>query len=181
MQPTPFPTQPSEQENEEYYQALVQQYPAFFDQVLREGPTVEIFDPGEGTYVQRVIGDAYAQGSVMERAMNALHDAPQMVKVDQEADTNFLRTAMGSPNLSLSFQGIQGLANAPFVQSAVYLDDSGTKYLISVDRHILAGIEPDLSSHADVPALEVKSIEEVRKLAEQFAEATFARLHDNQK
>ncbi len=76
VQPTPFPAQPSQQENEEYYQALVQQYPAFFDHVLREGPTVEIFVPGEGTSVHRVIGDAYAQGIFMERAMNALHDSP---------------------------------------------------------------------------------------------------------
>ena len=171
VQPTPFLTQPSEQENEDYYHALVQQYPAFFDQVLKEGPTVEIFDPGEGTYVQRVIGDAYAQGSIMERAMNALHDAPQLAKVDQEADTSLIRAAMENPDLSLSFQCVRGLANAPFIQSAVYVDDSGTKYSVSTDKGILTGIEPNLSSHADVPALEVKPIEEVRKLAEQFVEA----------
>ena len=65
MQPTPFPTKQTTDENDKYYQQLVDQYQTFFDQVLKEGPTVRVYDPSEGIYFNMVIGDAYAKSEIM--------------------------------------------------------------------------------------------------------------------
>ncbi len=173
VQPTPFPTQPTEKENEDYYQELLAQYPAFFDQLLAEGPTVMIYDPNEGIYYKRVIGDTYAKSEIMTAAMESLRQAPQVAKVDQEAQVTQVRKSMGDPGLQLTFQGVQNLANAPWISAAVYTDAMGTKYWVAIDADRLAGIEP--ASRVEVPAVEVKSSDVVRPLAEQFAAANSPR------
>jgi DNA-binding CsgD family transcriptional regulator len=167
IQPTPFPPKASTEENDQYYQQLVEQYPAFFDQVLKDGPTVRVFDPSEGIYFNMVIGEAYAKSEIMASAMDALRVAPQTKMVNQESDSNLIRQVMGIPNLVLSYIGIQPLANAPWIDAAIYSDDTGTKYWMAIEDNRLAQIEPPYAP--EVPAIEVKSIDDVRSIAEQFA------------
>jgi len=168
IQPTPFPTEPRADENDKYYQQLVELYPAFFDQLLKEGPTVRVYDPSEGIYFNRVIGDAYAKSEIMSSALESLRLAPQMSMVNQEADFNLIRQVMAKPDLELTFVGVQNLANAHWIDAAIYTDDVGTKYWIAIEDSRLAQIEPPFAP--EVPAMDVKSIDEVRPIAEQFAQ-----------
>ncbi len=167
VQPTPFPTKSSETENENYYQDLLRQYPDFFDQILAGGPVVPVYNPDDGTYNNRVIGDAYAKSEVMTDAIEAFHQAPQLAKVNQAAQTAHIRDILDQPDLPLTFDGVSNLANAPWISTAVYVDEAGTRYSVAIDRSRLAAIEP--ASRIEVPAIEVKPIEAVRLLAENFA------------
>ncbi len=106
VQPTPFPTRSTEKDNEDYYQELLAQYPAFFDQLLKDGPTVMVYDPNDGMVYQRVIGDTHAKSEIMTGAIETLHQAPQMAKVDQEANITQIRKTLGNPDLQLTFRGI---------------------------------------------------------------------------
>lgn len=168
IQPTPFPTKPSADENDKYYQQLVEQYPAFFEQLLEEGPTVRAYDPAEGIYFNRLIGDAYAKSEIMSSALETLRLAPLMVKVNQEVDVNLIRQVVDNLDLQLTFNGIQNLANAPWIDAAIYTDDVGTTYRVAVEDGRLAQIEPSFAP--EVPAIDVKSIDDVRPIAEQFAQ-----------
>lgn len=169
VQPTPFPTRSSEAANDAYYQELLEQYPDFFDQLLIDGPTVMIYDPQDGIYYQRVIGDAYAKSEIMSAAIERLHQAPQMAKFDQEAHMAQIREILGNPDMHLTFRSIQGLANAPWVTAAGYADDTGVTYWIAIDAGYLATIDPAPMSRVDIPAAHVKNIEDVRSIAEKFA------------
>ncbi len=169
VQPTPFPTRATEKDNEDYYQELLAQYPAFFDQLLKDGPTVMVYDPSDGMVYQRVIGDTHAKSEIMTDAIETLHQAPQMANVDQEANITQIRNTLGNPDLQLTFRGIGGLANAPWVQAAIYTDEAGATYWVALDAGRLAGIDPSPAARIDVPAVEVKSIAAVRLLAEKFA------------
>lgn len=168
MQPTPFPTRQTADENDKYYQQLLDEYPAFFDQVLHEGPTVRVYDPSEGKYFNMVIGDAYAKSEIMASSMETLRLAPVMSAVNQDADINLIRQVMDKPDLELTFVGILNLANAPWIDAAGYTDNTGTKYWVAIEGGRLAQIEPPYAP--EVPAMEVKSIDEVRPIAEQFAQ-----------
>jgi len=46
---------------------LLKQYPSFFNQLLKDGPTVMIYDPDDGIYYNRVIGATYAKNEIMAR------------------------------------------------------------------------------------------------------------------
>ena len=169
VQPTPFPTQSIPSENDAYYQHLLAAYSTYFDQILKEGPTVAVYDPDDGTYYQRVVGDAFAKGEIMAEAMETLHQAPEMAKIDQGAFISEIRQIMDNPDLSLTFRGISSLANARGLEAATFVDDSGTSYSVAIDAGRLVSIDPATTSHIEVPAADVKPIEEVRPLAEQFA------------
>ena len=130
---------------------------------------VMIYDPDDGIYYNRVIGDTYAKSEIMSDAIEALHQAPQMAKVDQEANITQIREILGNPDMPLTFQGVQGLANAPGIEAAVYADGAGTTYSVAIDAGRLAGIDPSPATRVDVPAVEVKSIAAVRLMAEKFA------------
>jgi len=80
----------------------------------------------------------------------------------------------GNPDLQLSFKKIMGLANAPWISAAVYTDEAGNRYWVAIDAGRLAQIEP--ISSPDVPAAEVKSIDAIRPLAEQFTLTNSPRL-----
>jgi len=175
VQPTPFPTQVTEAQNDTYYQQLLQQYPAYFDQVLKDGPTVRVYDPDEGSYFDRVIGDAYAKGELMASAMQTLQDAPQLALIDQNAFMDKIRQTLGDPNLELIFQGISQLANAQGIRAATYTDAAGNTYSVAISAKLLVGIDPALTNRVNVPAAEVKSIAEVRPLAEEFASSSSPR------
>ncbi len=176
VRPTPFPTRSTEKENEAYYQELLGQYPAFFDQVLNDGPTVMVYDPADGIYYNRVIGDSYAKSEIMTSAIERLHQAPELTKVDQGANIELIRKTLGNPELALTFQRIQGLANAPWVQAAVYMDEAGAEYWVAIDARRLAGIVP--ASRVEIPAVDVKSIDAVRLIAEKFATETSQRFSE---
>ena len=92
-----------------------------------------------------------------------------MAKVDQPANITQIRQTLGNPDLQLTFQGINGLANAPWVQAAIYQDDAGATYWVAIDADRLAGIDPSPANRVEVPAVDVKSISAVRPLAEKFA------------
>jgi len=167
VQPTPFPTKSTEQENEEVYQELIRQYPDFFDQLLTEGPTVQVYSPDEGIYYDMSIGDTYAKSEIMANAIETLHQAPIIAKIDQDAQIAQIRMVLEKPDLQLTFQRISGLANAQGIITAIYEDDAGTRYSVAIDKNILAAIEPEF--RPDIPAAEVKPIEIIRLAAEKFA------------
>jgi DNA-binding CsgD family transcriptional regulator len=175
VQPTPFPTRSTEKENEDYYQELLAQYPAFFDQLLKDGPTVMVYDPNDGMYYQRVIGDTHARSEIMTDAIETLRLAPQMAKVDQGANITQIRQTLGNPDLQLTFQGIRGLANAPWVQAASYTDEAGATYWVAIDAGRLAGIDPSPATRVEVPAVDVQNIASVRLVAEKFASSSSLR------
>ena len=166
MQPTPYPTQTSEQENEAYYQSLVKDYQVLLDQLVKDGPTVRVFDPHDGIYYNRLVGDAYARSEVMMSAMETLHQAPDMARVDQSADADLIRKELGQPDMQLTFVEVGSQANAPWISTSIYLDQAQNKYYVAVGKNVLAAIEP--WSSPSVPAIEVKPIEEVRQIAEKF-------------
>jgi DNA-binding CsgD family transcriptional regulator len=175
VQPTPFPTRSTEKENEDYYHELLAQYPAFFDQLLKDGPTVMVYDPNDGMYYQRVIGDTHARSEIMTDAIETLRQAPQMAKVDQAANISQIQKTVGNPDLQLTFRGVRGLANAPWVEAATYVDEAGVTYWVAIEAGRLAGIDPSPANRVDVPAVEVKSITAVRPLAEKFASGSSLR------
>ncbi len=181
IHPTPFPTQSSISKNGAYYQQLLDQYPAYVDQLVKDGPTVSVYDPGDGIYYDRVIGDAYAKGEIMSDAIETLHQAPEMAKVNQEAFMAQIRQTMGTPDLQLTFQKISLLDNANGIKAAVFVDDTGTTYAVAISTGRLANINPALTSHVNIPAMDVKTIDEVRPLAQKFAANSclrFAELKD---
>jgi DNA-binding CsgD family transcriptional regulator len=167
VQPTPFPTKTTEQETGDTYQELVRQYPEFFDRLLLEGPIVDIYDPSDGIYYKRVIGDTYAKSEIMRQAMEAFRQAPKIAKVNQKVQIAHIQAVLDQPDLQLTFQGIENLANAPSISAAVYADEAGTRYSVAIDQGLLTAIAPAI--RPEVPALEVKPIETVRLIAEKFA------------
>jgi hypothetical protein len=80
-----------------------------------------------------------------------------------------IRQTLGDPNLELTFQGVQNLANAKGIKVAVFVDAAGTSYSVAIDAGRLAGIDPPLGPHINVPALEVTPIADIRNQAEKFA------------
>jgi len=111
----------------------------------------------------------------MTNAIETLHQAPQMAKVDQQANITQIRKTLGNPDLQLTFQGIRGLANAPWVEAAIYVDETGAAYWVAIEAGRLAGIDPSPATRVDVPAVEVKTMAAVRPLAEKFASGSSLR------
>ena len=74
----------------------------------------------------------------MTDAIETLHQAPQMAKVDQEANITQIRNTLGNPDLQLTFQGIRELANAPWVEAAIYSDEAGATYWVAIEVGRLA-------------------------------------------
>jgi hypothetical protein len=96
--------------------------------------------------------------------------------VDQAAQIDLIRRTLDKPDLKLTFDSIQGLANATGRSAATYVDAGGSRYLIDLPTGRLAEIDAGLASHPEVPATEVKSMDELRSIAERFAEANSSRL-----
>jgi transposase len=56
-----------------------------------------------------------------------------------------LRQIMGKPDLQLTFQSVGGIPNAPWQSAALYTDETGAKYLGTLDRKqiaVLVGVAP---------------------------------------
>ena len=167
INPTPFPVQTSEDGNDQYYQNLVEQYPIFFDELFAEGPKVRIYDPSDGIYHDMVIGEASAKSEIMLDALETLREAPLIAAVDQEAQMAAIRSALGSPDLTLGFSGVSSLADAPWIDTAVYQDEEGTRYVVGIDTNTLVAINP--ASGQQAIASQDIDIQSVRPVAEEFA------------
>ena len=94
----------------------------------------------------------------------------------QRRDMAMIRQVTGNPELALKFQSIQGPANAPGRNAALYTDETGVKYYVDVDTARLVEIDPNFQSHPSVPANEQKSMDELRGVARQFAMTNSPRL-----
>jgi DNA-binding CsgD family transcriptional regulator len=182
LNPTPFPTQASPEQNKTYYdatlaefgdqfcsQAAVEQYPG--------AETVQMYDLDQGNYRTVYLGDSLARCEVFGQMLEEFRVAPILAKVNKERDAAMIRQVTGKNTLILTFQAIRDLPNAPWQSgAAMYTDETGCKYYVDVESGRLIQIEPNIPSHPDVPAGKVKSIDELRGVARQFALTNSARL-----
>ena len=95
--------------------------------------------------------------------------APQLAKVDKDADMALIRQIMGKPDLILKFESIDE-------DAALYSDETGTNYYVDIETSLLVIIEPHFSSHPEIPSSDVKSMDELRGIARQFAITNSLRL-----
>ena len=165
--PTPYPTRTTESETEIYHQQLVEEYQIFVEQLLVEGPVIEVYDPVQGIYVKWLVGEAYARSESMFEAMYNLSLAAQMDGINEVYQKNIIRESWGNHDLALEFSGIRPLANAPGFRAVLYQDEAGNTYSVELESDLLVMVEP--GQIPDVQAVEVIPLEEARLLAEEFA------------
>ncbi len=103
-------------------------------------------------------------------------NAPALAKINKDADMALIRKTMNQPDLALMFQAIGDNPNLPGRQEGVYTDDAGTKYYIDADTGRLAAIESNLAGQPNIPPNAVKSLDELRRIANAFADANSPRL-----
>jgi hypothetical protein len=96
--------------------------------------------------------------------------------VDQATQIDLIRRIMAKPDLQLTFDSIQQQVNAGMRNAAMYVDDAGSKYYIDLQSGRLAEIDAGFASHPEVPADQAKSMDELRSIATQFAQANSVRL-----
>lgn len=178
--PTPFPTQPSAAQNTIYFESLIEQAAGHcsmeYWQQDSQAESLLIYDPDEGQYRSIIIGDAIARCEIYGQMLEELRVAPALEKVNQAHDLALIRQIMGRPDLQLTFQSIQLGANAPGRNAALYTDETGAKYYVDIESERLAAIEPHLVTHPEIPAEQVKSMDELGGIAGQFAYANSPRL-----
>ncbi len=177
-QPTPFPTQSSDDQTKAYYEFLLQQTSEFCPQIHNDIATaISIYRPDEGKYLpMHIIDDTTAHCNVYGQMIEEWHTAPMLAKVNKEADMALIRQIMGKPDMKLTFQSITGLANAPWQSAALYTDETGAKYYADIETARLAEIDPNLPSQLNIPANETKNMDELRGIARQFASTNSPRL-----
>jgi DNA-binding CsgD family transcriptional regulator len=179
LQPTPFPTQTSSVESKAYYDLLVSQTGAYCTATWDLEPKPEsilVYRLDEGKYLPIGVGDDYARCELYGQMIEEWRTAPMMAKIDQDADMALIRQVMGKPDLTLTFQHISNIANAPWQNAALYTDETGIKYYVDIETARLAGIEPNLPGHPDISPAETKNIDELRGIAKQFASTNSPRL-----
>lgn len=177
IRPTPFPTQASAEENKAYYDHL--DIAASCTSIVQPGDSalkISIYSPDDGKYVHPVFGDPDARCTVFGQMMEEFRVAPLLAKVNKDADRTTIRQIMGKPEMTLVFQSIASFANATGRSAALYVDEAGTNYYVDVETARLDQIEPKFSSHPNIPASEVKSVDELRGIASQFALTNSPRL-----
>ena len=179
LKPTPFPTQTSADESKVYYDLLVSQtddYCAGAWNVTANANTILIYRLDEGKYLPAGIGDDYARCELYGQMIEEWRSAPMLAKVNKEADLEMIRQVIGKPDLKLTFQSVTDIANAPWQDAALYIDETGTKYRVDIETARLAAIEPNFTGHPDISAAEAKSMDELRGIARQFASTNSPRL-----
>jgi hypothetical protein len=87
-----------------------------------------------------------------------------------------IRQIMGKPDLKLTFQSITNIDNAPWQSAAFYTDVAGAKYYVDIETSRLAIIDPNFQSHPQIPTDQIKSMDELRGIARQFANTNSPRL-----
>lgn len=179
LQPTPFPTQTSSDESKSYYDLLVSQtddYCAAAWNLEVKPESILVYRLDEGKYLPIGVGDDYARCELYGQMIEEWRTAPIMAKVDQDADIALIRQITGKPDLTLTFQQIGSIDNAPWQNAALYTDETGTKYYVDIETARLAVIEPNFPGHPDILAAETKSMDELRGIARQFASTNSPRL-----
>jgi len=179
INPTPFPTQASAEENKTYYEMLgtkAKDYCTFVPQTGDSTLGISIYSPDEGKYLSPTLGDPNARCEVFGQMLEEFRTAPILAKVNKDADIALIRQITGKLALKLTFQSITSAANAVGRGAALYKDETGTNYYVDVETARLAQIEPNFPSHPDVPASETKSLDELRGIASQFALTNSPRL-----
>ncbi len=180
LQPTPFPTQSSPDQDHAFYDTLEAQSEAYCSlEAWQKDPQAQsllAYDPSEGKYRPIYYGDVIARCNLHGQMLQEFRDAPWLPKVNHEANMATIRAAMGNPDLRLTFRAVDGLANANRIKFAFYRDESGTEYAIGIEPPILAGITPNFPTHPQIPAEQTKSVDELRAIASQFALAHSPRL-----
>lgn len=179
LKPTPFPTQASAEESSAYYEALISQtetYCADAWNIEVNAETIMVYRSDEGKYFPLGIGDEYARCETRGQMIEEWRTAPMLAKVDKDADMALIRQIMGKPDLKLTFQSITDIANAAGRGAALYTDEFGAKYYVDIETSRLATIDPNFQSHPEIPSSEVKSMDELRGIARQFAITNSPRL-----
>lgn len=179
-QPTPFPTVASGQEQATYYAQLLSQFDATCTAVGRlqnnKQPTIFVYDVDDGKYHAIGIGDEYARCESFGQMIEEWRTAPLLARVDQDADMALIRRILGQPDLVLNFQSIGDNGNDGGRNDAIYTDDAGTKYYVDIDSGRLASIQSGFAGHPNALANAGKSVDELRRLARQFAMSNSPRL-----
>lgn len=99
----------------------------------------------------------------------AVTQSPDAAQVDQARDMRLIRELLDQPHLQLTYSGIENLANAPWVNAALYIDESMNRYSVASDAGVVAAIEP--LSIPNLAAAEIKPVETIRPIAEAFVRA----------
>lgn len=179
IKPTPFPTQVSTEETENYYNTLVSQtedYCANLWNIEKGTTTILVYSPDEGKYLPIGIGDEYARCEIYGQMIEEWRIGPILAKVNKDVDMGMIRQVTGKPDLILNFQAVQGTANAPGRSAALYTDETGMEYYVDVETARVVEITPNFQSHPSIPANEKKSMDELRGTATQFASTNSPRL-----
>ncbi|GAB1469381.1 hypothetical protein MASR2M66_02570 [Chloroflexota bacterium] len=179
VKPTPFPTQASAEESRAYYEALLNQTEDFCADVWNievNAETIMVYRSDEGKYLPVGIGDEYARCETRGQMIEEWRTAPMLAKVNQDADLALIRQIIGKPDLKLTFQSITNIDNAPWQSAALYADEFGAKYYVDIETSRLATIDPNFQSHPQISADQIKSMDELRGIARQFAVTNSPRL-----
>jgi len=179
LKPTPFPTQSSAEESSAYYETLISQTEAYCADAWNIEVTAEtilVYRPDEGKYLPIGVGDGYARCETYGQMIEEWRTAPQLAKVDKDADMALIRQIMGKPDLKLTFQSISDIANVAGRGAALYTDEVGAKYYVDIETSRLATIDPNFQSHPQISTDQIKSMDELRGIARQFASTNSPRL-----
>jgi len=179
LKPTPFPTQSSAEESSAYYETLISQTEAYCADAWNIEVTAEtilVYRPDEGKYLPIGVGDGYARCETYGQMIEEWRTAPQLAKVDKDADMALIRQIMGKPDLKLTFQSISDIVNGAGRGAALYTDEMGAKYYIDIETSRLATIDPNFQSHPQIFTDQIKSMDELRGIARQFASTNSPRL-----
>ncbi len=179
IKPTPFPTKGSAEESRAYYETLLNQTEDFCAHAWNievNTATIMVYRSDEGKYFPLRVGDGYARCETYGQMIEEWRTAPMLAKVDKDADMALIRQIMGKPDLKLTFQSITNIDNAPWQNAALYADEFGAKYYVDIETSRLATIDPNFQSHPEIPSNEVKSMDELRGIARQFANTNSPRL-----
>ena len=178
--PTPFPTQTSPEQAKTYLETLYTNASQYCptEQLDPKDALALIYDPTSGSYHPIMMNAAYARCEIYGRMLEEWRTGPLLARVNQAADMATIRQVTGQPGLLLKFQSIMDLANAPGQNCALYTGETGTRYYVDIGTARLAQIEPNFPSHPQIPADQVKSIDQLRGMAEQFANTNSPRLQE---
>jgi DNA-binding CsgD family transcriptional regulator len=176
---TPFPTQSSAEESSTYYETLISQTEVYCTDAWNievNAETILVYRPDEGKYLPIGIGDGYARCETYGQMIEEWRTAPQLAKVDKDADMALIRQIMGKSDLKLTFQSITDIANGAGRGAALYTDEVGAKYYVDIETSRLATIDPNFQSHPQISTDQIKSMDELRGIARQFASTNSPRL-----
>ncbi len=171
LKPTPFPTQSSAEESTAYYDSLVNQsedYCGGASNSVVTASTILVYSLDEGKYFP-IGGDEYARCMTYWQMIKEWHAAPMLAKVNKDADMALIRQIMGKPDLILKFESIDE-------DAALYTDETGAKYYVDIETSRLATIDPNFQSHPQISTDQIKSMDELRGIARQFASTNSPRL-----